>query len=89
MHLTGAKSVNSPVTVGVSSNCLAGSLLNVKKSCLQTQSDTLQLCSIGRGLEGLLDLDIGLVLRLRQQAGRGLGCCRAATGSYRGGQVIP
>lgn len=83
MHLQRTESVDSLVTVGVSSDCLAGSLLNVNIGCLQTQSDTLQ---VGSGMEGLLHDVVGLVLRLCQQACCGHGCCRR---SYRGSQVIP
>ena len=79
-----AESVNPLVTVGVSSDCLAGRLLDADVGCLQTQPDSLQLAGICRGMEGLLHAEVGLLLRLCQQACGRLWCCGDSHGCMDG-----
>ena len=88
MHVKRTESVDSLVTVVVSSDCLAGGLLDTDAGCLETEPDSLQLGSSCGGMEGLLHVQVGLLLRLCQQPCCGLGCC-GDIGSCRGGQGIP
>ena len=70
-----SESANSPTDVTLSRWCVAGSLLKAEIGCSQAQPDSLQLGSSCGGMEGLLHVQVGLLLRLCQQACLRLGLC--------------